>query len=170
MSGISIKIDDTTIMATLSRIRLHLGDMTPALHDIGEIVKSSVKHNFSAQGRPKKWPASKRARDEGGQTLSDTARLRNSFTVAVSNNSVAVGTNVVYARVHHFGAKKGSFGTFPVTVKAHKRKGSPVKAHQRSVKLPWGNIPARPFMMLQDEDKVEINAVLNDYLLGDIKN
>ena len=166
MSGFSIKIDDAAIMATLGRIRRHLGDMTPALRHIGVTVKSSVKRTFSAEGRPKKWASSKRADDEGGQTLSDTSRLRNSFTVAVSNNSVVVGTNVAYARVHHFGAKKGSFGTFPVAVKAHKRKGKQVKAHMRSVKLPWGDIPARPFMLIQDEDRVEINAALNDFLMG----
>jgi phage gpG-like protein len=90
-------------------------------------------------------------------TLTDTARLRRSFAVEVSDDKVAVGTSVVYAGTHQFGAKKGSFGIKAVAVKAHRRiNGSDVRAHTRRVSLPWGDIPARPFLMLQDEDKSAI--------------
>ena len=81
-------------------------------------------------------------------------------------------TNVVYAAIMHFGAKRGEFGekTFIQRVKEHVRrmrgKISRVRAHQRTVrlKLPWGDIPARPFMLIQPEDITDITELINRYL------
>ena len=39
----------------------------------------------------------------GGGTLTDTGRLRASISRSVSGPEVAVGTNLVYAAIHHFG-------------------------------------------------------------------
>jgi len=55
-------------------------------------------------------------------------------------------------------------------VKEHVRrmrgKISRVRAHQRTVrlKLPWGDIPARPFMLIQPEDITDITELINRYL------
>jgi phage virion morphogenesis protein len=62
-----------------------------------------------------------------------------SISVRASSDKVVVGTNVVYAAIHHFGGQAG-----------------------RGRKV---TIPARPFMMIQDEDWKEINEVSADYLL-----
>lgn len=52
-----------------------------------------------------RWKPSLRAQLEGGQTLSDTGRLRRSFSVQnVSPRGFAIGTNVIYAATHQFGA------------------------------------------------------------------
>lgn len=40
-----------------------------------------------------------------------------------------------------------------------------VKAHIRKISLPWGDIPARPFMMIQDDDWTEIKETLAEFLL-----
>jgi len=50
-----------------------------------------------------------------------------------------------------------------VRVREHTRKEIKIKAHDRKMDLPWGNIPARPFMMVADEDWTEILKSLKDF-------
>lgn len=157
---ISISLDDRLVAAMLRDMLARLDNPRPALKTIGEIVRTSIQKNFKAGGRPRRWYKSRRARAEGGQTLVDTARLMRSFTVNADKRSVAVGTNVVYAAVQNFGAARGSFGRKSVGVKAHTRtvdgKQISVTAHSRQQVLPWGTIPARPFMKIHDEDLEEM--------------
>ena len=154
MSGtaITVTVDDREIRALLASVRSRLGGTRPLMRTIGEVVRSSVERNFAAQGRPTRWEPSQRVKDEGGQTLSDTGRLRRSITVAAGDGWASVGTNVVYAAIHQFG------GTIrPKTAKA--------------LKTPYGTfksvaLPARPFLIVQDEDWAEIKAAINDFLVG----
>jgi len=60
-----------------------------------------------------------------------TGRLASSFsTVNLSNDLAVVGTRVVYAGVHEYGAH----GT--VQVPAHTRQGHPVRSHARRLNMP----------------------------------
>ena len=165
---IKLSAEDKETVRLLGGLVQQLSNLKPAMQDIGEIVRTSVERNFAARGRPA-WKPSIRARLSGGETLSDTARLRRSFTVRATERSVAVGTNVEYAAVHQFGAKKGSFGVVTASVREHLRKVAgkevTVKAHTRKQILPWGDIPARPFLMVQDEDWPEINAAILGHIV-----
>jgi len=164
----TVNIDTSQINSLLRRIASRIDDLTPIMRNIGESIRTSVEDNFEAEGRPVKWQQSARVRFEGGKTLTDTARLRNSISVKADKKSVAVGTNVKYAGTHQFGARRGEFGTITASVKAHTRKRGgktiAVRAHQRRVQLPFGNIPKRPFLMVHDEDRREISRMLNDYI------
>ena len=167
--GLTLKIDQSEFEKTFGQIVQNLENPTEAYQIAGAIARESIRYNFNVGGRPTHWEPSKRGTRLGipgkrASTLRVSNRLMNSFTVKASKNGVRVGTNVVYAAVHHFGAKKGSFGTKTFSVRAHTRtRGSKqygVRAHQRKVALPWGDIPARPFAMLQVEDVTEIQKVL----------
>lgn len=174
--GITITVDDAQIRQTLEQIARRGADLRPALSAIGALVRESVRANFAQGGRPVPWKAIKNRK---GQPLRDTGRLMNSLTRKVTQNEVLVGTNVVYAAVHHFGAPRGSLGTVTATVKPHMRtirqvfgrklptaKQVSVRSHLRRMPIPWGDIPARPFMMVQDDDLVEIRDALARYLMG----
>ena len=80
------------------------------------------------------------------------------------------GTSDIRAAVHNFGAKRGSFGTVQAAVRAHLRrikgKEQKVRAHTRKQPMPWGDIPAREFMLLQADDLVEIKDMVGAYLTG----
>jgi len=117
-------------------------------------IDASITQNFKEEGRPDKWKKSIRAKATGGKTLSDTGTLKNSIVVDIGKRQqIIAGTGTVYAAVHQFGINK------TVNVKAHTRKikqafGRPinpttvnVKAHTMKM-----NIPARPFLMVQDND------------------
>jgi hypothetical protein len=95
------------------------------------IVGEAVKYRFTNQRGP--FPVSE---NKLGATV-EKPRLRNSIThtkpqINPGSNEVTMGfgSNVKYFGVHEFGFS-GSVG-----VKAHQRKGRPVRAHSRYVKVP----------------------------------
>jgi phage virion morphogenesis protein len=135
---IKVSIQDNGIREMLERLQGRMGNLSPVMRDIGEIVRRSVERNFEAQGRPGKWLPSQRALKTGGQTLSLTGRLRRSFSVKGAGSRVTVGTNVVYAAIQQMGGKAG-----------------------RGRKV---TVPARPFLMVQGEDWTEIRRQVADYL------
>jgi len=178
MAGAEIKIniDDKKIRDLLGRIRRNLGSLKPAMEIIGETVQASIQRNFEKGGRPDKWQdladvTKKRRAQKGkwpGMILMQSGvagGLAGSIIYRASDDRTVVSANKIYAAVHQFGAAKGSFGEFVGNVQAHLRKGRPVQAHTRRMKLPWGDIPARPFMMVQEEDWVEIKEALNRFIL-----
>lgn len=175
MAGIRYELDTADLEGTLDKMVARLRSFDRALETIGALARESIRTNFAESGRPVKW---KKLKTRSGQPLRETGRLMNSIGKLVSGNTVYVGTNVVYAAVHHFGAKKGSFGTFAVKVGAYQRLTkqafgkqlkfpvwATVSAHTRHTALPWGDIPARPFMLLQDEDITDINSLLADWIM-----
>jgi phage gpG-like protein len=172
-----MKIDDSELDIVLGKIIDRCANKTAALKIIGAIGRESIRTNFMVSGRPVKWKPSKRSADQGipgraGSTLRDSNRLMNSITSTVQGDSVIIGTNVEYAAVHNYGAKKFSFGTFASQVRSHERlspsgKRSVVREHKRKVKLPWGDIPAREFVLLQDADIPEIEMVMAAHLTGE---
>ena len=141
MAGIKINvtIDDAEVKALLTSLRERVEDLTPVMNTIGQIVRTSVVKNFEQGGRPTKWQPSQRATREGGLTLVDSARLRNSINAKATSKQVVIGTNVVYGAIHQLGGKAG-----------------------RGRKV---NIPARPFLAVQAEDWTEIKKAITDHIL-----
>ena len=135
-------LDADMAKATLVALSAKMKNMTPAMKTIGQVIRTSIQKNFEQGGRPQGWirlsPATQKKR-KGSKILVDTARLKNSIKIQASSDRVVVGTNVVYAAIHHFGGQAG-----------------------RGRKV---TIPARPFMLIQGEDWKEINEVGADYLL-----
>ncbi len=177
MSGtaIQMKFDDAALQKELKGIVKRAEDLTPAMKLIGNIVRTSVVRNFEKEGRPVRWKKhskqTEKQRGKGATILRKEGHLMNSIHPEASKNGVVVstGTGIKYAAVHQFGAKKGSFGRFLVKINKHNRTVKSgriveVKAHTREMALPWGDIPARPFMMIQDEDWDEIKATLKQYV------
>ena len=174
MSGIKIEIniEDKGVKDLLGNLRGKLADLTPAMKEVGEIVKTSVTKNFEVGGRPP-WQKSKRAIKQGGQTLVDTGKLKNSQTYRAFNDRVEIGTHKPYAAVHQFGFS----GTVSQHVKQHTRKVhsrnvykkgkktasgiTTVKAHGRNMRM---NLPARPFLVVQDEDMTQIKKAIEEYI------
>jgi len=174
---LQIKIDDSRMQEILARSIERCQNKKQALRSVGAIVREAIRTNFRAGGRPEKWKPSKRGTADSVPglrigTLRDTGRLMNSFTVRADNQRVTVGTNVVYAATHQYGAKKFSFGTVVAQVGAHQRiskKGRKywVLPHTRKVRLPWGDIPARPFMHISSDDILDIEEIMAVHIMGE---
>ncbi len=146
------------------------GDKTQLMEMIGESILESVQENFQQEGRPQKWDgleeSTKVQRRKLGRSQgkilnrSGASGLLGSINYQAGSESVSIGTNRVYAKTLHYGARRGAFGTITATVRTHTRRirgrNVRVKAHTRKQKTPWGDISGRPFLMIQTEDQETI--------------
>jgi phage virion morphogenesis protein len=125
---------------------------------IGMALVVSTQQRFEdetdPQGNP--WPDSLRKTLLGGRTLTDTAALVQSITHAPTDNSVAIGTNLIYAAIHQTGG----------TIKAKTAKGLRFRGPGNGgwVQKSEVTIPQRAFLGVDDEDENEIRALCADWL------
>ncbi|MCW5666526.1 MAG: phage virion morphogenesis protein [Piscinibacter sp.] len=192
VADLKITPDTREVIAALERIRKGLpgeGDMTRPMTTIGRIGVSSTQQRFRSTTGPDglRWKESRRAKEQGGQTLSASARLRRSLTYNAGRDSVAWGTNVRYAAIHQFGgiirAKSGPFLAIPVT-DAARAAGSPRNMEGLSVAQTLKGqfilvdakgvtqyllrvqviMPARPFLGVSSSDETTmLNALRAHY-------
>ena len=143
MFGIRWLIKDDQAKSALKKAASKMETPEGALRQCGGVLLRSIAKTFEAGGRPTKWKPSIRASMAGGKTLLKTARLLRSITMQVAARRLTVGTAVIYARIHQLGG----------TIK-------PKSAKALKINIPgigWRTmkqvtIPARPFLVLQDED------------------
>lgn len=112
MSGTTMRIafDDAPLRLRLAAWALAKpAAFNSVLQDIGEDVLGDVQDNIAYQkladgsGMPQSAAAVKR----GGKTLLDRGHLRDSYAYQIAGGILAVGSNMVYAAIHHFGGKTG---------------------------------------------------------------
>jgi len=151
---VTVEINDRQVTAALGKLVRAGTNLRPILTSIGETMVESTKLRFRDSQAPDggRWaplsPVTIALRRQGSsKPLLDTGRLRNSITRAVGVRDVVIGTNVIYAGTHQFGARKGQYGKT--------RRGAPI---------PWGNVPARPFLGMSLGDKAEILGILREAL------
>ncbi len=161
-----VKMDDLGTRSLLKRIIYGARDMTPAMKAIGEYMIRRTQERFSREEDPegKRWKKhspitlplawrrkGKRTYTKSGKVtkgfsryvaarkiLTASHQLRMSITYKESPDKVVVGTNKVYAAIHQFGGKAG-----------------------RGRKV---NIPARPVLGINDDDRAEAVRILKEYM------
>lgn len=113
MSGISLSVDPADLTRINQVLRNAIEGVTQprlVMETIGDYLLSDTQLNFELQQTPqgKPWLASQRALVEGGKTLQDKGHLRDSYTYRAGDDFVEVGSNMIYAAIHHFGGETGS--------------------------------------------------------------
>ncbi len=169
MAGVTLKyeIDDAEVKALLTQLGERARDLSSPMKLIGEQVLFSVQQNFAEGGRPDRWIPSKRAIVQGGQTLVNTGRLLQSLTYRSSSDQAEVGTNVIYAAIHQFGGIIPGGPIVPRRAKSLRWIGPDGKPRfAKKVQRPDIAMPARPFLMVQEEDKSELVRIIKDYLMN----
>lgn len=176
-ASITLTADTTAALAGLVRLRERAVHLQPVLDRVGAALESSTIERFDAGVSPAgaPWKPSNRAvagsrvevgrkRKDGsrkvvmgriGKTLVDSARLRNSITHSADDTSVDVGSNVVYAAVHQFGAT--------ITAKG----GGALRFRLASgdfVTVKSVTIPARPYLGISPADELTIIDIVSDAL------
>jgi len=157
--GINIKLSANTDGAVdrLKKVAGKAGNLSAPLNACGEILLSSIESNFEAEGRfsevgswrggNSRWAdLSERTKEARarvgkwpGKTLQMSAGgLAASISKTVQGNTLTVGTNKAYAAIHQFGGQAG--------------RGRRV------------TIPARPFLVIQDEDVEDMMDVLSKHM------
>lgn len=133
------------------------------MREIGKELAETTRLRFRNQAGPdgKPWAALKpgtlarrrKGKGTGGaKALLDTGRLRGSITYRAGEGWVEVGTNTIYASTHQFGAKRGAYGSFSI-----------VKT-RRVIQIPWGDVPARPFLGLSQADRQAVLDIVRESL------
>ncbi len=153
---ITIEINSQRIEKQLMAVAIATQRRTPVMRQIAGAMHAAVMANFQQGGRPK-WLGLKYRQ---GVPLNDTGALRKSINEYFTNDMAAVGTNLPYAAIHHFGGTTKPHIIKPVTAKALYFNGRFAK----SVNHPGSKIPARPFLILTEDDKDEIIYLVQKYL------
>lgn len=143
--GFEVKVtyEDKEVQQLFKGLLKRSKNLRPLMKTIGEILTTSVTRNFEVGGRPQKWKplsASTIAHKGHAKPLIKDAILLGSIHAKAQDRSVTVGPdNRPYAAIQHFGGKAG---------------------RNRTVM-----IPARPYLLVQDEDWEEIKQAGTDYLM-----
>lgn len=153
---ITIQIDNRAVLDALAAFQAKTADLTPAMQDIGEYLLKVTRERFQTSTGPDGEIWDKNAEvtlshKKGTKPLIGESRsLSTQIYYQVGRNQVMVGSPLIYSAVQQFGAHKGQFGAT--------RRGSPI---------PWGDIPARPYLGISVDDEREILDIVSDYLLPD---
>ena len=175
---ITARFESAAVEHRLKRIAERGGNLARPLNAIGEVLLTSIAKNFedggrystpgSVRGGTNRWhplAAStllNRNRSYGIMNVSGT--LARSFQKTISGNTLAIGTNRIQAAILHGGGK-----TKPHVIRPRNGKAlafNSIGGHiiARSVNHPGSDIPARPILVVQDEDVDESLHILDRYL------
>lgn len=161
---INIELDDRNVKAALNRLIRAGQDMSPAMLAVAEHLKDAAHESFDRQRAPDGTPwaklkaSTRRQRrlggfGEAGPILQRRGDLLRSIVSDHGRDFAEAGTNLVYAAVQHFGAEKGEFGGV--------RTSLPGRSFFQPI--PWGDIPARPFLGVSGDDESRIGEIILDH-------
>jgi len=164
-SFINATIDDHKFDALIEVMNDHAVHLKPVLAAVGNLVVKSVKRNFREGGRPEKWVSSKKPK---GKTLIGTGALMRQIHYKVDDDESGVTVMTgpqKYAAILHFGGKTPAHEIWYKNRQALRffRNGTPV--FYGKVNHPGSVIPARPYMLLQDEDVKIIENMMIQHIV-----
>ncbi|MFN3971253.1 MAG: phage virion morphogenesis protein [Gemmobacter sp.] len=152
MAGFTVVLDDERTQGALSRLIGATTDMTPLMRDLGEYLITATKDRFATGAGPDGtiWAPKSATTLAAYARRGDPADLRPLFgpTGSLSKTifyeagptQVSWGSPMVYAAMMQFGGARAAFPHL------------------------WGDIPARPFIGLSDDDIAAIGEEVEEWL------
>ena len=146
----TIELKDDDLDAALARLQAGMGDMSEVTNEIGEFLAESHQQRIERSlGAPDgtAWALNSpftKTRDP--RPLIDSGEMVKNINHQYGPDFVEVIATGKQVRTMHYGVAKGAFGQTPG--------GRP---------LPWGDIPARPFMGLSQSDRDGITEALQEW-------
>lgn len=173
---IKIEMSDRGVNQALTRLANTTQNLPTVLDLIGEMLVDSTKRRFATSTGPdgQRWASNSPvtilrylgkykgsfnkktgALTKSGATsaagkrplIGETRDLSRQIFPRVEGSTLYIGSTMIYAAAQQFGMRKGYAGV--------NRRGSPI---------PWGDIPARPFLGLSEQDRNNIIETISDYL------
>lgn len=151
MAGVQVRIDDRELLAALERLARYGARPEAAMKDAGEYMQRVVDDRFNDGQGPdgQGWEPNSAVtllRKKNPRILHEAPLLRGSIHYRAGSSEMRQGTNLAYAAAQQFGMVQGYAG--------QTRRGGPI---------PWGDIPARPFLGFSDEDTAEVLLILEEH-------
>lgn len=145
MAGVRVEIDESGVVRMIGEVLARLENLKPPLDDFGEYMIRRTWERFDRETGPdgKRWKPLKPAtlaRKKIDKILTETSNLKDRVVYQADQRGLTIGTNVIYAAIHQFGGKAG-------------RKRS-------------ADIPARPFLGVDQDDLAELEATLTEWVDG----
>lgn len=163
MSGACVSVNVKEIEALARKLNgyeISSGERRSLLKSLGtEMVEQAISRITETQTAPdgSKWKSLadstrnylvKQGLGGSVSLLNRSGDMHKSIKKEVQSEwTVLVGACKEYAAVHQFGAKQGEFGRT-----------------RRNAPIPWGDIPARPFIGLSAEDISELSQLIDLWL------
>lgn len=169
---LELEINDAQVRAAFALLSGALTDMRPAMDEIGQTMVLSTKTRMQGGVSPDGTPFAPRSavtlaryaaegKKYGPKPLWLTGTMRQNIAHAATPDSVSWGSNAIQAAVMHFGADQGEFGAAIGRTKPSEKRS---KSQDYFTPIPWGRIPARPFLGLSDQDRTDITEILAEWL------
>lgn len=160
MAGITFKaeLSDQAARERLDQLVDRMENVAGFYKGVGEyMTDEAIPRNFASETAPdgKPWaslrPVTIARREKAGRTpitiLRASGGMAAGINSRVTDEGLLVGSPAPQAAVMQFGAGRGSLGATS--------RGSPI---------PWGDIPARPFLGFSAEDEREVIRIAEDWL------
>lgn len=184
-------VDLQRLTRTLDGISERVSDLAPVVRLMAPVAAGEVRQRFNAQQSPEgmAWLPLRHRRPRGGKlALLDTGKLRASISgKAEGTDTIVVGTNVEYARLHQFGGvivpRRARMLAIPISPEAQ-RTGSPRRfqrpLHSRRrvlgetvngrfrahyVLVRKVTVPARPFLGFSEDFIAKLESLALIYVL-----
>lgn len=154
--AIRIDIDDRALMAQLAAVERT--DARPLHAAIGAVVQTLIRLGFRTSTSPygARW---KPLRFRRGQPLVDKGRLRSSITYRADETGVTIGTNLIQAKVHQFGA----------TIEPRNAAFLHWQANGQKFWAKRVTIPARPFLPILPSGQPSLPASWNAAIVARLR-
>lgn len=147
----TLELKDEDLDAALARISDGLEDMSEVTSEIGEFLAEAHQQRIERTlGAPDgtAWAAkSPFTRSRDPRPLYDSGEMSRRIAPQSGRDFAEVIATGVQVRTMHYGAAKGAFG--------NTASGKPI---------PFGDIPARPFVGLSDTDQSNIAEALQEWV------
>lgn len=162
MDHYKIQLSDGEFKSELKALAGRLENPLPAWQDVGEYMLERTRSRFRDGKGPDgvAWtPKSQTtldayaARGDGRPPkplIGATKRLSSEINYGASAEGVVIGSSLIYAAVMQLGAEKGEFGST-----------------SRGGSIPWGDIPARPFLGIDRDEERNILDIFEEHISGD---
>lgn len=143
----TVTVTDSGVATKLQQMVAAQSNLQPLYAAIGGSLLSNVQLGFKF-GRSPWGDAWRKPLLRAGQPLRDTGRLNRSITVDATGDGVTVGTNVLYAPVHQFGA----------TIRAKNKPFLFFRTPNGFARKKQVVVPARPFLPIRPGGAVDLPA------------
>jgi phage virion morphogenesis protein len=154
---VEIEYNDAQVTAALRRLVNEMGDASGIMSEIGDHLIVSTRKRMGEEVSPEgtAWAprseatlaAYRRRKLPFGGVLHLSGQLERGLKTEIGSDYVIIASPEPYSATMQFGAAKGAFGTT-----------------SRGGSIPWGDIPARPFLGVSDDDHTAILDIVNEAL------
>jgi len=170
---ITIELKDADVTSALARAAAMLTDLTPLMSGVANLLLDQTEQRFKDQKAPDGTPWAPRSPTtlnayerraktadgvkSWGGVLRYSGQLNDNLFSSHGPDFAMVSSPEPYAAAMQFGARKGSLGAYWWTTES----GKVVEGSS-----PWGDIPARPFFGISDDNRTDILNLISDYIEG----